>query len=160
MVTQVFRIFLIAMFAVLIQSLFNISNSFALSKQMQYPLIIALTPYLISKLPVLGTKNLMSSGAQPLVSLVFMVICTIVIQYVVKEIKGSSQMDFLSSYLKNNEPISIGSLQIQRDFIVILGVVLFGELLFQKLASKKKFNELEKVVLSALTKFHSKKLKA
>lgn len=160
MVTQVFRIFLIAMFAVLIQSLFNISNSFALSKQMQYPLIIALTPYLISKLPVLGTKNLMSSGAQPLVSLVFMVICTIVIQYVVKEIKGSSQMDFLSSYLKDNEPISIGSLQIQRDFIVILGVVLFGELLFQKLASKKKFNELEKVVLSALTKFHSKKLKA
>lgn len=160
MVTQVFRIFLIAMFAVLIQSLFNISNSFALSKQMQYPLIIAVTPYLISKLPVLGTKNLMSSGAQPLVSLVFMVICTIVIQYVVKEIKGSSQMDFLSSYLKNNEPISIGSLQIQRDFIVILGVVLFGELLFQKLASKKKFNELEKVVLSALTKFHSKKLKA
>ena len=160
MVTQVFRILLIAVFAVLIQSLFNISNSFGLSKQIQYPLIIALTPYLIAKLPVLGTKNLMSSGAQPLMSLVFMVICTIIIQYVVKEIKSSSQMDFLSSYLKDDEPLGIGSLQIQRDFIVILCGVLFCELLFQKVASRKKYNELEKVVLSALTKFHGKKLKA
>ena len=160
MVTQLLRIFLIAAFAVLIQSLFNISNTFALSKQIQYPLIIALTPYAIAKLPVLGTKNLMSSGAQPLVSLVFMVICTIVIQYVVKEIKDSSQMDFLSSYLKDDEPLGIGSLQVQKDFIVILSVVLLCELLFQKVASQKKYNELEKVVLSALAKFHEKKLKA
>lgn len=152
-----FRILLIAIFAILTQSLFNVSHSFAVSKQIQYPLIIALTPYLISKLPILGTKNLMSAGVQPLMSLVFMIICTIIIQYVVKEIKNSKQVDFLSTYIKDDDPIAFGSMKVERDFIVILILVLVCEFIFQKFAARSKHNELEKVVLSALTKFHGKK---
>jgi hypothetical protein len=157
MSTQVFRILFIAFFAILAQSLFNVSNVLSLSKQIQYPLIIALTPYLISKLPLLGTKNLMSTGVQPLLSLVFMTICTVVIQYIMKEIKSSSQVDFLSKYIKDEEPLRIGDIKIEKDFVVILSFVLLSELIFQSVGQQNKYTKLEDAMLRALKKFHGKK---
>ena len=156
MTTQLLRILFIAFFAMLIQSVFNVSNMVSLSKQIQYPLIIAFTPYLISKIPLLGTKDLMKTGTQPLLSLVFMVICTIVIQYIAKEIKGSSQTDFLSKYVQDDEPLTIGNLTIQKDFIVVLAFVLISELLFQAVARRNKSSKLEEAMIRALKKYHGK----
>lgn len=157
MYNQIFRLSFITVFALLTHALFNISPNFGLSKQLQYPLIIAFTPYLISKLPLLGTKDLMTKGVQPLVSMTFFLLCTIVVQYVVKEISQNKQMDILSKYIKDKEPLRISGFEIKRDFIVILAVVLSSEFLFQEIVAQKEANKLEDIVYRALTRYHEKK---
>jgi hypothetical protein len=156
MYNQLFRVSFIIIFALLTHALFNVSPSFGLSKQIQYPLIIALTPYLISKLPLLGTKDLMMKGIQPLVSMTFFIICTIIVQYIVKEISQNSQLDFLSIYIKDKKPLRIEGFEIKRDFIVVLIVVMISEFIFQGIISANEYDRLEKALLRALTKFHKR----
>jgi hypothetical protein len=156
MYNQLFRVSFIIIFALLTHALFNISPSFGLSKQIQYPLIIGLTPYLISKLPLLGTKDLMIQGVQPLVSMTFLILCTIIIQYVVKEISQNSQMDFLSVYIKDEKPLRIEGFEIKKDFIVVLFVVIISEFIFQGIVSANEYSRLEKALLRALAKFHKR----
>ena len=155
--TQIFRIAFICIFALLTHALFNIGPDFGLSKQIQYPLIIAITPYVISKLPLLGTKDLMTSGTQPLVSLAFLLLCTIGAQYLVREIKQSNQNDIISKYVKDPEPLAIEGFKIERDFVFVLFIVLIAEILFQGLTARNKYNQMEKAMIRALEKYHGKK---
>lgn len=145
------------LFALLTHAFFNISPDLGLSKQIQYPLIIALTPYIISKLPLLGTKSLMMKGVQPLISMVFLTISSVIVQYVVKEIKNNSQKDPLSTYIKNKEPMRVEGFEIKRDFVFVLVMVLICEFIFQGIVSVNESNKMEKAMLRALSKFHGKK---
>ena len=152
-----FRVAFICTFALLTHALFNIGPDFGLSKQIQYPMIIAITPYIISKLPLLGTKDLMTSGVQPLVSLTFLILCTIGVQYLVREIKSSTQNDQISKYIKDPKPLAIQGFKIERDFVFVLVSVLAAEILFQSLVSQNKHTQMEKALLRALEKYHGKK---
>ena len=145
-------------FALIVHSLFNISNLFDISDQIQYPLVIAITPYIISKLPLLGTKDLMTQGAQPLLSLIFLILCTIGVQYITKQIKTNSQNDFLSKFLKEKKYVSYKGFKVKRETLnPKLAVVLLSEFIFQSLVSKNEHDKLEKTLLKVLTKFHGKK---
>jgi hypothetical protein len=144
-------------FALLTHALFNINSAFSLNKHIQYPLIIAFTPYLISKLPLLGTRNLMVKGIQPLISTAFLLICTIVVQYIVKEMKTIKQTDFLSLYLKDEKKLRVQGFEIKRDFLVVLIIVLLSEFGFQSIVSANEYDKLEKALLRALAKYHEKK---
>lgn len=159
MTTQLIRSLLIAIFAILIHSVFNISKNVSLSAQIQYPLIVAITPFVISKIPLLGTRDLMAAGGQPFMSLLFMVCSTVLMQYLIEEIKKNNQNDFLSTYLKNDTPLQFGQLEIQRDFVILIAFVLFLDFFYQLYNKNQKYKTMEKVVLRALAKFHGKKSK-
>lgn len=155
MYTQLFRIGLIAISAILIHSIFNLHPIVSLSEQIQYPLIIGITPYFISKLPILGTRNLMASGTQPLIALTFMILSTIVIQFISRQIKYSKQTDWLSEYIKKEE-FDLNGFKIKSDFLFVLTFVLLSEFLFQMISSRKKKQDLENIVIRALKKYHGK----
>ena len=155
--TQIFRIVFICIFALLTHAVFNIGPNFGLSKQIQYPLIIGITPYVISKLPLLSTKDLMTSGIQPLMSLTFLLLCTIGAQHLVREIKLSNQKDIISTYIKDSEPLAIQGFKFERDFVFVLIIVLIAETIFQGLTARNKYSQLEKALLRALEKYHGKK---
>ena len=91
------------------------------------PVIILLTPIVISRLPIMGTTNLMKSGIMPLFSSVLLV--GLAFGYtLLMDIVKKHQNDPLHKILK---PYSVGSFTFQGEVIFILSAVVLTELLIQ-----------------------------
>lgn len=131
-----------------------------LHDSIEYPFLIAITPYLISLLPLLGTRKLMEGNFQPLVSLLLLAGLSFCMYYLVNYVKYNKQTDFVSIFLNKND-ISIGFLKINRVFVIVLALVLLIELISQHLsksiAKQDRIKEFEKAVTRSLAKFFADK---
>lgn len=160
MINQLIRIALILFSCLIFQSLFNYSDYFDISERIQYPIIVTLTPYILSKyLPLLGIDDILKSKFS-LYSTIFLFFATIVVQAVVSEMAKSKQNDVITNTLKDEETKFL-VFNFKTNFILILSIVLFLELVFSRIlesnAQKNENNHLEKIILKALSKHNSMK---
>ena len=126
-----------------------------------YPIILAISPYMVSKLPLLGTKSLMETGIQPLFSLLlisgFAVFGTILVDFI-----KNSENNKIGIFLQSLKPVNVGPVQIQPEFVIVSVLTLFLELLFQEMYFKKKVRDekkqLETVLERVLAKFTTCKI--
>ena len=99
-----------------------------LANVVKFPIIVALAPLLVSRLPLMGTKALIDNavGMQPIFSMLLMIGLSFAVHFVIREIRSSDQTDILSRFVKDEDHMSIGVFKISREFfIVILSTVFF-----------------------------------
>ena len=100
----------------------------ALTDVVKFPILVALSPLLVSRLPLMGTKALVDNavGMQPIFSMLLMIGLSIAVHFVIREIRSSDQTDVLSRFVKDENHMSIGKFKISREFfLVILSTVFF-----------------------------------
>ena len=158
MLTALTRTTIIIFACMLFQSFFNYTKYFNVPSSIQCPLIISLTPYILTIIPVLGLSDIIKSN---IFSLAFLIIATIIIQTtIIDNIKNKDDDDYISTFI-NEKETSINQFSIKNDFIVLLLLVMFSEFFFQyhisSYLTSQEEKRWERSVLKALETFHKKK---
>ena len=105
-----------------------------INNKLETILIISLTPYFVTKVPgILGLGDVMKGGMIPLVSLLMIIGITLAASLLVKEMKDTGGTDILSKYLQNPDDVSIGNIRLNREFTIILSVVMVIDFIVQYL---------------------------
>ena len=143
--------------ALMIHMIMNVTNPNLINNKIEIPLILIITPFVISKIPLLGTKSLMESGMQPLMATLVTVGISFMVYLMVKEIKDSKQGDPLSTFLNESEYFTIGGMKVNREFLVTITIVLIIEMGLQQLYLRRKGKLEEDKIIKALSKFFKDK---
>lgn len=143
--------------ALMLHMIMNAANPDLINNKIEIPLILVITPFVISKIPLLGTKSLMESGMQPLMATLVTVAVSFMVYLMVKEIKASKQADPLSKFLNETDYFTIGGMKVNREFMVTITIVLIIEMGLQQLYLSRKGKQDEDKIFKALTKFFKDK---
>jgi hypothetical protein len=126
-----------------------------LNTKLLYPILIAMVPYVLSMLPILGLSNLMNTGLQPLISTLLLFGFSFLIQIRISEIEKSDENDIITKFIKS-KPVKYKYIELDRKFIVLITLTLCVELLVQYAALKIDNDSKANIVVKGLETFYKK----
>ena len=125
------------------------------SKEILYPAIIAFTPYIASFIPLLGMSDLLKLGIQPLFATLLLFGVSFGVQFGLEQIKNSKQTDSLSMFIKQGT-INLKYVDVDRQYITVLIITLFLELLVQYAHGKYVNTKQIDLIVKGMEKFYKK----